>query len=87
MNKTLRGLGLCVGILMSFSAHAEISIVNIKKVEKDLYKTRDGLYIETHACYEHADGDNAVLDYEKYACNNSLRFGSDRSCKVLYVFK
>ena len=87
MNKSLHALGLGLGILLSTSAHAEISIVNIKKVEKDLYKTHDGLYIETHACYEHADGDSAVLDYEKYACNNSLRFGSDKSCKVLYVFK
>jgi hypothetical protein len=72
---------------VALSAHAEINQVNVKKIEQDLYQTADGLSIETRACYVDTHGDNAVLNYEQYACTNNLRFSSDKTCEVVFAFK
>jgi hypothetical protein len=76
-------------ILMSLSpwAHADISKVNVKKIEQDLYLTSDGSYIQTNACYVEADGKDAVLKFEKYACDNNLRFNETTTCEVVGVLK
>jgi len=87
MNKTIPAIALCIGMTLSTWAHAEISIVTVKKVEQDLYKTGDGQYIETTSCHVEADGESAVLDYVKYACHNNLQFDPSISCKVQRVFK
>lgn len=87
MNQPLSITALCIGMALLTGVHAEISIVNVKKVEHDLYKTSDGQYIETRFCHMEADGASAVLDYVKYACHNNLQFSPDESCKVEFVFK
>lgn len=80
-------IALGIGMILSMWAHAETNRVNVKKVEQDLYRTSDGLYIETRFCAVDTNGDSAVLNYEKYACNNSLRFSSDKTCEVQSVFR
>jgi hypothetical protein len=86
--KTRRiALALGIGALLSLSARAEISQVNIKKIGQDLYQTTDGRFIETQSCYVDTPGDNAVLNYKQYACTNHLRFSSDKTCEVVFVFK
>ena len=87
MNQTIPAIALCIGMTLSTWAHAEISIVNVKKIEQDLYKTSDGQYIETSSCHVEAAGESAVLDYVKYACHNNLQFGPSKSCKVQLVFE
>ena len=87
MNKIRTLIALGTGMILSMAAHAETSQVNVKKVEQDLYQTSDGLYIETRFCAVDTNGDNAVLNYEKYACNNKLRFSSHKTCEVQFVFR
>jgi hypothetical protein len=74
-------------MFLSAWAHAEVNQVNVKKLEPNLYQTSDGLYIETRSCNVDTDGDKAVLTYEKYACNNNLRFSSDKTCEVEFVYE
>ena len=80
---------IIVWFLMSLSmwAHAEISKVNVKKIEQDLYQASDGSYIQTDSCYAEADEVDAVLKYEKYECGNSLRFNLNTTCKVVGIVK
>jgi hypothetical protein len=87
MNKVRTVVALVTGMILSMLAHAETNQVNVKKVEQDLYQTSDGLYIETRFCAVDTKGDKAVLNYEKYACKNSLRFSSNETCEVQLVFK
>jgi len=87
MNKIRTFVALGTGMILSMLAHAETNQVNVKKVEQDLYQTSDGLYIETRFCAVDTYGDNAVLNYEKYACKNSLRFSSNETCEVQLVFR
>lgn len=83
--RTLIALG--TGVILSMGAHAETNQVNVKKVEQDLYQTSDGLYIETRFCAVDTNGDKAVLNYEKYACKNNLRFSSNKTCEVQFVYR
>jgi len=87
MRKIRIFIALGTGMILSMWAHAETNQVNVKKVEQDLYQTSDGLYIETRFCAVDTKGDNAVLNYEKYACTNNLRFSSNKTCEVEFVFR
>jgi hypothetical protein len=88
MNRRRTAIALASGMILSLSAHAEINPVNVRKVEQDRYQTADGSYIETKNCFVDAQGDNAVLNYEQYACTNNLRFiSADQTCEVVFVFK
>ena len=85
----LRSLAaIIVAVSISSFAYAEYYKVNVKRVDKDLYKTTtDGLYIQTRYCYEYTYGDEAVLKYEDYSHENKLIFNSGTSCDVVKVFK
>ena len=78
---------LCLIAMLATPAQAEINLVTVSKIEPNLYRTSDGLYIETSSCFVEAAREVAVLDYEQYACNNTLRIGKGKVCKVQYVFK
>lgn len=69
------------------AASAEMYAVNVKRIDKDLYKTDDGVYIQTKYCYEYTYGDDAVLRYEPYSYDNKLIFDSGTTCEVVKVFK
>ena len=69
------------------AAIAEYYKVNVRRVDKDLYKTSSGLFIQTKYCYEYAYGEDAVLKYEQYSYDNKLIFDSGTSCEVAKVFK
>ena len=85
----LRSLvAIIVAVSISSFAYAEYYKVNVKRVDKDLYKTTtDGLYIQTRYCYEYTYGDEAVLKHEDYSHENKLIFNSGTSCDVVKVFK
>jgi len=78
---------VCIAMFFPLLAQAEINKVNIKKVEQDLYQASDGSYIQTSNCFVDANGSDAVLKFEKYACNNNLRFNAQTICEVIDVVK
>lgn len=81
-------VGIVVALLaVAGSAAAEMYAVNVRRIDKDLYKTSDGVYIQTKYCYEYAYGDDAVLIYEKYSYDNKLVFDNGTVCEVEKVFK
>ena len=83
-----RTLALTLMFQLAFTtAMAEYYKVNVRRVDKDLYKTSTGLFIQTKYCYEYAYGDDAVLKYEQYSYDNKLIFDSGTSCDIEKVFK
>lgn len=88
MKKHIYVAALCVALVIPILAYAEYYKVNVKRIDKDLYKTTtDGLYIQTRYCYEYTYGDDAVLKYDQYSYDNKLIFDSGTSCDVVKVFK
>jgi hypothetical protein len=80
--------GLFVVLLIAAgSVSAEMYKVTVKRIDKDLYKTSEGVYIQTKYCYEYAYSDDAVLIYEKYSYDNKLVFDNGTVCEVEKVFK
>ncbi len=76
-----------MGVTLSSMAKADINLVMVNKVGKNLYQSSDGKFIETSGCYAEAENDKAVLVFEKYACNNTIRFSSKKMCEVLDVYR
>jgi len=68
-------------------ARAELYVVEVRRIDQDLYKTSEGVYIQTRYCYVYAYGDKAVLKYEPYSYDNKLIFEDDDTCEVVKVFK
>jgi hypothetical protein len=68
-------------------ARAEMYVVEVRRVDQDLYKTGEGVYIQTRYCYVYAYGEKAVLRYEPYSYDNKLIFENDDACEVVKVFK
>ena len=80
--------GIAVALLVvAGTAAAEMYAVNVRRIDKDLYKTDTGLYIQTKYCYEYAYGDDAILRYEPYSYDNKLIFDNGATCDVEKVFK
>lgn len=75
---------VCFMLFCGF-AYAELYKVNVKRIEKDLYKTDDGFFIQTRYCYEYAYGEEAIYD----DVNERLIFTrmSNSACDVKKVFK
>lgn len=82
MKKLLVILGL-----LPVTVLAEFYKVEITRLDRNLYKTSDGVYIETKYCYEYARREEAVLSYEQYSYNNKLIFKNGQQCDVARVFK
>ena len=68
-------------------AHAEMYVVQVRRIDQDLYKTDEGVYIQTRYCYRYAYGEEAVLKYEQYSYDNKLIFDDGEVCEVKKVFK
>ena len=80
--------GIAIALLVvAGAASAEMYAVKVKRIDKDLYKTDGGVYIQTKYCYEYTYGDDAVLRYEPYSYDNKLIFDSGEVCDVEKVFK
>lgn len=78
------------GLIMSASAFAEYYKVDVKRIDQDMYKTKEGLIILTKYCYEYTFGfgDSAILKYDQYSrFDNKLIFDSGASCQVDKVLK
>lgn len=60
---------------------------SVKRIEKDLYKSSDGIYIETKYCYHYTYGEDAVLKWEGKYGNNSIVWDDDSTCEVKDIWK
>jgi len=87
MTKLTSFSALVVLMLSAGSALAETYVVNVKRIDQDLYKTTDGFYIETQYCYHYTYGEEAILRYEQYSYDNKIIFDNDEVCDVKRVFK
>ncbi|ATW42561.1 hypothetical protein Q7469_12175 [Glaesserella parasuis] len=76
-----------IGLLLSLPVLADFYKVTVTRIDSNLYKTNEGIFIETQYCYEYANRDEAVLSYEQYSYNNKLIFSNNQSCDVKRVFK
>lgn len=76
-------------LLMGLSslAYAEFYKVEINRIDQNLYKTQEGIYIQTKYCYEYVMLEEAVLKYDRYDYDNKLIFENNESCDVEKVFK
>jgi hypothetical protein len=83
MKKTLVVLTL---LLAAVTARAELYSVYVKRLDDNLYKTSEGVYIETRWCHHYGYGETAVLKYEPYSYDNKLIFDDD-ACEVVRIFK
>ena len=80
-------VGAALLLAAAGTAHAEMYVVQIKRIDKDLYKTDEGIYIQTKYCYRYTYGDEAVLSYDQYCYDNNLIFDDGDVCDVVKVFK
>lgn len=84
MRKVTKTIALATLFFVPF-AYAEFYKVEVTRVEGNLYKTREGIYIETKYCYEYANRDEAILSYERNSHDNKLIFSNGQSCDVARV--
>lgn len=87
VSPVFRALAAVVLLAAAGAAYAEMYKLTIKRIDKDLYKTSEGVYIQTKYCYEYTYGEDAVLRYEKYSYDNKLIFDNGTVCDVEKVFK
>jgi hypothetical protein len=60
----------------------------VKRVDQDLYKTSDGLYIETQYCYHYTYGEDAVVKWEfANSFNNKVIWADDSNCTVKKLWR
>lgn len=80
-------IGALFGIAAAGNVLADVYEVQVTRIDQDLYKTPEGIYIETRYCYEYAYGEDAILKYEQYGYDNKLIFDSGTSCEVKGLFR
>jgi len=74
--------------ILSIAIAAEYyKLESVKRIDQNLYKTRDGLYIETQYCYHYTYGEDAVLKWEGAYGDNKIIWDDDSSCQVKRVWK
>lgn len=59
----------------------------VKRLDKDLYKSSDGLYIETRYCYHYTFGEDAVLKWEGPYGDNKIIWDDDSTCQVKNIWR
>ena len=75
-------------LVLPFIVSAEMYKVNVKRVDSNLYKTDENVYIKTKYCYEYSYGDEAILKYDSYSYDNKLIFvNSGTTCDVEQLLK
>lgn len=84
MKSVVLGVAL---VAVAFAVSAEVYQVYVKRIDKDLYRTSEGVYIETQYCYHYSYGEDAILKYEQYGHDNKIIWEDDSTCDVKRVFK
>jgi hypothetical protein len=87
MNRKAKLLVALALTATSLTASAEFYKVYVKRVDSNLYKTSEGVFIETRYCYHYSYGEEAILKYEPYSYDNKIIWDDDSTCDVKRVFK
>lgn len=74
-------------IIASPSAAAEVYKIYVKRVDSNLYRTDEGVFIETQYCYHYSYGEEAILKYEQYSYDNTIIWEDNTTCNVKRVFR
>lgn len=69
-------------MFVSLPAFAEYYGVTVSGIDNNLYKTSQGIYIETNFCHEYVYHDNALLSYDPYSYNNKIFFSNCHACDM-----
>ena len=77
---TLAAAGVAVG-----AEYYRLS--GVKRLDKDLYKSSDGIYIETKYSYHYSYGEDAVVKWEGKYGNNTIIWDDDSTCRVKDIWK
>jgi hypothetical protein len=60
----------------------------VRRIDRDLYKTMDGMYMETRYCYHYAYGEDALLKWEGgYSYDNKVIWNDNSNCQVKRVWR
>ena len=60
----------------------------VRRVDQDLYKTNDGVIVQTQYCYHYTYGEEAILKWEgQYSYNNKIIWKDDSKCDVKSILK
>ena len=87
MKRLLLLLMLC-GVASAVGAADYYTLRGVKRVDQDLYKTLDGLYIATRYCYHYTYGEDAILKWEyDGSYGNKIIWDDDSTCQVKSVFR
>ena len=65
--------------------YAEFYKVNVTRIDDDLYKTLEEIYIKTRYYYEYVYYEYAILKYDDYSYDNELIF-EHGSCEAEKIF-
>lgn len=80
----------CLFVCLSF-LNAELYKVYVKRVDSNLYRTSDEIFIKTKFCYHYTYGSETILKYDNYSYDNALIFDYDMTipskCDVKRIFK
>ena len=88
MRSPIRVLSTALLVTLPLVAYAEMYKVTVTRISDNLYKTQEGLFIQTQFCLELALSEEAILKYEQHSFDNKLIFVSSRTtCDVKKVFK
>lgn len=61
---------------------------NVKRIDQDLYKTSDGLYIETQYCYHYTYGEQAILKRDgQSSIGGKIIWANDSTCDVKKIWR
>ena len=60
----------------------------VRRVDQDLYKTNDGVIVQTQYCYHYTYGEDAILKWEgPYSHSNKIIWKDDSKCDVKSLLK
>lgn len=77
---------LCCLLPVPAQAQEQV-LLNIKRIDRDHYETTDELiHIITRNCMEYAYTDDAVITFEPYGLENTLKFRSGATCDVKLIY-
>ena len=87
MNRKAKSFAALLLASVSLAVYAEVYKVYVKRIDSNLYKTSEGVFIETKYCYHYSYGEEAILKYKQYSYDNKIIWEDDSTCDVKRVFQ
>ena len=88
----MRGLIIYLTAAVLFTlagvASADSYDITVSRISDNIYKSPEGVFIQTKLCLEFALSEQATLDYDEHHHDNKITFANNKkSCRVQKVFK